>query len=85
MVRAERFWRVTCAMCDRVVECSDLSVLREIEAEDWDCVSEANYCPACLRAARLAREQLIADGEKAFESGGQEWADWNASALNFGD
>ena len=80
MIRAYRVWRATCGMCGTTIQDSDLSRLREIECEDWECIGGVNYCVACSRAAKLA-----AEGETAFEAGGQEWANWNAEALDFGD
>jgi hypothetical protein len=45
---------------------------------------------AHLRESKRLEKELdavidVIMGEAAFASGGQEWADWNASMLDFGD
>jgi hypothetical protein len=87
-VRANQVYKVVCDDCGKKVEDQHLESLHW-ECELWERIDRCNYCETCKRSARLAKgasqEDMIKQGEKAFQAGGQEWADWNARALDLGD
>lgn len=47
----------------------------------------AMWAQAAIQEAeeKRAADELAARGERAFEAGADAWAEWNASALDFGD
>ncbi len=58
----------------------------ECDSEDVEiCSGDAVMCNACGHVESFENWERIAEGKKAFEAGGQEWADWNMANNPFGD